>query len=110
MTAKKIWGVIIIVLGIFMVYNGASKIYEAEFVGNEFKSMGFMLSQYGGDKYFNVNYYLNILEQQKIGGVIGILIGIAMSIGGTLLLREKRKPILVKLVDDLDETYKEWRF
>jgi hypothetical protein len=39
-----------------------------------------------------------------------MLIGIAITILGTLLLREKRKPILVKLVDDLDEGNEEWRF
>lgn len=110
MTAKKVWGVIIILLGISSIYNGVSVWYMVDIVGPEIQSMGLIASKYGGAELLNANYYLNILEQQKIGSFIGILIGIAMAIGGTLLLREKRKPILVKLVDDLDETYKEWRF
>jgi len=110
MTAKIVWGVIIILLGISSIYNGVSVWYMVDIVGPEIQSMGLIASKYGGAEFLNANYYLNILEQQKIGGVIGILIGIAMAIGGTLLLREKRKPILVKLADDLDETYKEWRF
>lgn len=75
-----------------------------------------MLSQYSGDKFFNMNYYLNIIEQQKIVGIIGMLKGIAMAIGGTLLLQEKRNPIPVQpmdeaqSIDDFDESYKKWRF
>jgi hypothetical protein len=110
MTPKKVWGVITILIGIYLIYNGISVCYMVDIVGPEIQSMGLIASKYGGAEFLNANYYLNILEQQKIGGVIGMLIGIAMTILGTLLLREKRKPILVKLVDDLDEGNEEWRF
>lgn len=109
MTPKKTWGVIIIILGIFLFLNGASKCYEAEFYGNEIQSMGHLLSKSGGDKFFNTNRYQKLIEQEKTNGVIGALIGIAMAVGGTLLLREK-KGFSRNFEDEFDRKDGKWGF
>jgi hypothetical protein len=110
MTPKKIWGVIIIILGIFLFFNGASKCYEAEFYGNEIQSMGRLLSKSGSDKFFNTNRYQKLIEQEKTNGVIGALIGIAMAVGETLLLREKKKGFSRNFKDGFDKKDGKWGF
>jgi hypothetical protein len=91
MTAKKVWGVIIIIVGIFLFFSGAKKYYEADFYGNEIKSMGKFLSETGGSQFFDSKRYQKLVESEKANGVVGSLFGIAMAIGGTLLLRVKKK-------------------
>ncbi|MBC8438261.1 MAG: hypothetical protein H8D87_01050 [Deltaproteobacteria bacterium] len=91
MTPKKVWAVIIIVIGIYMIYIGATKCYEADFYGNEIKHMDKQLAQFGGSQFFDSKRYQNLLENEKNNGVIGLLLGVAVAIGGTLLLREKKK-------------------
>lgn len=91
MTLKKVWGVIIIVVGIFMVFNGATKIYEADFYGNEIKVMEQQFSKYGNTNLLDTGRYLKIMKQEKENGTYGILLGIALSIGGTLLISKKEE-------------------
>lgn len=110
MTPKKIWGVIIIVVGIFMIFNGATKSYEAEFFGNEIMSMERQISNYGGSNFSNSRKYQKLIEQEKNNGLAGVLLGISMAIGGTLLLRDKRNTITTKTKDDNKKRDGDWSF
>ena len=52
MTPKKVWAIIIIVVGIYMIYIGATKCYEADFLGHEIRHIDKQLAQFGGSKFF----------------------------------------------------------
>ena len=118
MTAKNVWGVIMIVLGIFMIINGATKCHEADFCGNEIQLLDRQLSKYVGDEIFNAKRYVEIFKQEKTYGIIGAFMGIAMAIGGTYLLRGKKDSISVLPEDDFEDDLQdnpdrndgEWRF
>lgn len=93
MTPKRVWGVIIILVGIFLIFSGATKSYEADFFGNEIMSMERQISKYGGSVLSDSKKYQKIVEQEKFNGAIGVLLGILMAIGGTLLLRDEKGTI-----------------
>jgi hypothetical protein len=44
MTPKKVWGVITILIGIYLIYNGISVCYMVDIVGPEIQSMGLIAS------------------------------------------------------------------
>lgn len=110
MTPKKVWGVIIIVVGIFMFFNGATKCSEADFYGNEIQTMGRQISKYGGVKSFNSKHYEKIIEQEKTNGVIGAILGLAFAVGGTFLLFEKKYKYSERTKSNFDKKDGEWKF
>jgi hypothetical protein len=91
MTFKKVWSVILIVLGLLFFFNNVTRYYEADFYGNEMRDMEKLISRFGGNKSFDSRQYQRLLENEKAKGVIGSLLGIAIAIGGTILLNEKKK-------------------
>lgn len=115
MTPKKIWGVIIIAVGIFMIFNGASKYHAAVFAQDEIRITERQIQKYSGllaTEAFDVTRYKELCRREKIYGIIGILIGLTMAGGGTLMLRDKKDDILDVLEDETEseEEEREWRF
>jgi hypothetical protein len=91
MAPKKVWAVIIIVLGILGFFGGVKTYYEADFYGNEIRDMGKQISGAGYDRFFDSKRYQTLVENEKAKGVIASLLGIAMAIGGTILLYNTKK-------------------
>ena len=107
MSAKQVWGVIIIVLGIIVVINCVSTIYTADFYGNEIRTTGLLIEKHGGKKFFNTNHYMQLVAQEKQIAVIGIIVGILMAVVGTLMLKKKSDYKETKYNDYPDDEYDE---
>lgn len=91
MTPKKVWSVIIIVLGIVFFLYGVKTYNETSFVGNEIRDMGQQLSRAGYGQLLDSKRYERLIENEKVKGVLLSVLGIAMAIGGTMMLSEKKK-------------------
>jgi hypothetical protein len=91
MTAKKVWSVIIIVVGVGLFLNGLDSYFLAGFVGNEIKYMERQAAKAGFGRIYDFKRDQNLLETSKAGAVLQSLLGITMAIGGTMMLSEKKK-------------------
>ena len=97
MTPKKVWGVIIIVLGILCFLNAAMICAEFESNTKTFKMLDQQLSIFDGKNTHTAsNTYKKIAENEQSRGVTNSLFGIAMAIIGTLMLRGKKKKRILK--------------
>jgi hypothetical protein len=106
MAPKKVWAVIIIVLGILGFFGGVKTYYEADFYGNEIGDMGNQIAGVGYDQFFDSKQYQSLVENEKVKGIIASLLGIAMAIGGTMLLKDtKRKHVPRNRSLDLDKDF-----
>lgn len=104
MTPKKVWGVIIIVLGILIFLSNVSSFNMSDSLLNDIQ---YYSSKYGNNKSFDSNHYLKEIEQKKTSSSIGMLLGIAMAIGGTLLLKVKKASIPKHPIDDFSKKDRE---
>ena len=91
MTAKRVWAVIIIVLGVGLFLNGLETYFFAGFVGNEIEYMGQQASKAGFGQFYDSKRDQRLVQTSKAGAVLSSLLGIAMAVGGTMLLNEKKK-------------------
>jgi hypothetical protein len=106
MTPKKVWAVIIIVLGILFFFGGLKTYYDAGFYTKEIRDMGKQISIAGYGRFFDSKRYQTLAENEKAKGIIASLVGIAMTIGGTMLLEEKEKKHFLRNRSlDLDEDF-----
>jgi drug/metabolite transporter (DMT)-like permease len=91
MTPKKVWGVIIIVVGIYLVLTGFTNYQEADYFLQEIKHMERQFTSQS----FQVNLLddrtSNQFAEMKTGGIAAIVLGILFSIGGTLLLSNRKR-------------------
>ncbi|MDD5760054.1 MAG: hypothetical protein PHI06_13345 [Desulfobulbaceae bacterium] len=82
MTPKKVWGIILIILGLLAIFKGASDIQQVEDFNTmmNFLGVGQVLS---GNQLPGLN-----LEEVKRDASLGISLGIGMAIIGTLMLKD----------------------
>lgn len=85
MSAKSVWGVVLIVLGVVGVIAGINQIAE---ISQLDKAMGDITRQFGGQQYWGP--YVNAARDAKIGGMIKIVGGACLSIFGTWLIQQAR--------------------
>ena len=118
MNPKKVWSIILIVLGVLFILGGINGCYEASFYGNEIESSGKLIQKYGGklgSELFDVEYYRGVILKEKIKCVLFLLLGVAGAIGGTLMLKKSDSyiPIDENVEDDFETESSEngrWRF
>ena len=91
MAAKKVWAVIIIVVGVGFFLNGLDTYFVAGFVGNEIKYTERQAAKAGFGRVYDFKRDQRLLETSKVGAVLQSLLGIAMAIGGTMMLNEKKR-------------------
>ena len=82
-TMKRVFAVIIIVLGIIVFLNGLETYFVADFLGNEMKYTGKQIPKSGHSR--------AEVHSSKPIAIIGSLLGIGMAIGGTMLLKQEKK-------------------
>ena len=100
MTVKQIWGTIFIVLGVILVISGFTVVGDVEFLDQV------MQDTYKMTGHVNSGLLKDLVEQSqemytsaargaRVAGWVRIIIGIVMSILGTIILRdeEKRSPL-----------------
>jgi hypothetical protein len=91
MAPKKVWAVIIIVLGILGFFGGVKTYYEAGFYTKQIRDMGKQISRAGYGQFFDSRRYQSLVANEKAKGLIASFLGIAMAIGGTMLLNDTKK-------------------
>ena len=82
MIARNVWGVIIIVVGVLIVL-GAAKDYS------DMTSAQEGMRRIVGRNFDYPTGLKKVFEKEIAKDIIGVLLGISMSIGGTLILKEK---------------------
>lgn len=91
MTPKKVWGVIVIVVGIYLVFTGFTNYQEADYFLQEIKHMERQFTAPGSQITLLDERTSNHFAEIKIGGIVAIILGILLSIGGTLLLSNRKR-------------------
>ena len=91
MTAKKLWAIILIVVGVVFFLGGIKAYHEAHIYRNELKYIDNQFSRAGLGRLDDSGRYERLLHNEKVKGIIGSLLGIAMAIGGTMLLPQKKR-------------------
>lgn len=84
MTARNVWGVIIIVVGVLMIL-GSAKDYSD--LNSTRQGLSMMV---GGKFYYNARIK-EVFRKEERKEIVGVLFGVAMAIGGTMLIKEKNK-------------------
>ena len=94
MTPKKVWGIIIIILGILMFFIGIATFYYVDMYDDTMEALGGrdFVAKISGEK--AVQLIEKTYNEERTHGVIRLFLGIAMAIVGTLLLRKDKKLIL----------------
>ncbi len=107
MNPKKVWGIVLILLGVLFVLDGISGYHDTSFYGNEIESMGRMIKKYGGkvgNELYNADQYQDIIRKEKIKYIFILLLGVAGAIGGTLMLKDSYTPKTIEYDEDQFET------
>lgn len=94
MTPKKVWGIILIILGLLAIFKGASDIQQVEDFNTTMKFLG--VGQVFSGKEFPV---LNF-EKVKSDAMLGSFFGIGMAIIGTLMLKDTTPKKQERTMDD----------
>jgi drug/metabolite transporter (DMT)-like permease len=107
MTAKKVWAIIIIVVGVVFFVGGIKAYNEAELYGTESKYIEKEIAKTGQDQIFDLKRYEKLGETEQFKGIMGALLGIFMAIGGTMLLppKKKKKVVLRTRTRELDSDF-----
>jgi hypothetical protein len=102
--AKKVWGIILIVLGVIFFLSGIVGFYETSFYGNEIEIMNRMIKRHGGkigNQFLNSERYEEVVQMTKVINIIMSLLGIAGAVSGTLML--KNPQLSNALEDEINE-------
>jgi hypothetical protein len=91
MTAKKVWAVIIIVVGVGFFLNGLQSFFFAGFLGSEIQYMETQASRAGFGGIYDFKRDQRLVQTSRVGAALGSLLGITMAIGGTMWLNEQKK-------------------
>lgn len=99
MTAKKMWGCILIVLGVLAIVSGVDAYFSMNLLDNAMNSLPF---KYSGIQSFDTllyqsqKQYAEASRYARVMSVIRVLAGIALSVWGTMLMREEDKSTQVE--------------
>jgi len=114
MSPKKVWGVILIVLGLLSVIGGTNNYHELEVAGyvliaaEQSFARDFGQHALGTVGGFDAH---GLIEREKWSSIAGVLVGVMLAIVGTMMLR-RATPQIVYSYDygDDEESLEERRF
>ena len=104
MSPKKVWSIILIILGVLFILSGANGYQETSFYGAEIETMDRMMKKYGGkvgNEILDVDQYQGMIHKEKFKYILAALFGIISAITGTLMLKNP-DPFRIA-VDEEDE-------
>ena len=114
MSPKKVWGVILIVLGVLGVLGGANNYHELEVAGDVLiaaeQSFSRNFGQLASGSLGGFDAH-GIIAREKWSSIAGVLVGIMLAIIGTLMLRRATPQVVYYYGDDDEyEALEERRF
>ena len=116
MDPKKVWGLIIIILGVISILYGFNNYSDHNFLEKESISTDLMLSNMVGKSFSKPMVFNGVsktINSQTYRSIIFILIGIAASIVGALMISLiKSKPSFIDYIDfeGIGKNYRKWKF
>ena len=91
MTAKQIWGIILIGLSLALILSGAYHYHDLNSVDAMLQasldSLGNMKTWFWSPKEAKV--YDTVVRNEKVISIVGFLLGICMAVIGTMMLKEE---------------------
>lgn len=116
MNAKSVWGVVLILLGVFFVLSSLTTLGEIQFFEDEITpSINSLSKLFGNSAYqFNrdINGYMNDeLTKAKAGCFFRMILGILLSVIGTWMLKTNplKKLNFDEEIDYSELTERKWR-
>ena len=98
MSPKKVWSIILIVLGVFAVIGGAGNYHKLQISGSSTLALDESLAITSGQYSTSISEGSDnqgFVYREKVLSIIGLLIGISLSVIGTLTIKENRaKPAM----------------
>lgn len=83
MDTNKVWGIILIVVGVIFTLMGLGSVYSAYSVGSQMSQLGGMLGGAGSQM-------VSSMAPSKIPGLIMIVIGVGSAFFGNKMLKKVR--------------------
>ena len=106
MTPKKVWSIILIVLGVLSVIGSAASYHEIEVAGSVVSALDASTSKFIGHSSMKTSDIFDvqeIMKRKKILLLVGIYLGVLMSAIGTLMVK-KTTPAHARTVESLPST------
>ena len=82
MAAKKVWGIVLIVLGVLAVLSGLGEISDVQSID---QLLGNFVREVGGS---NAKIYQKTMQEAQFTGIVRALIGVGLAIWGTWMLND----------------------
>ncbi len=115
MNPKRVWGIILIVVGVIAVIGGGGSYYQTTVFGNEILSMTettFRLAARFGLGNLDTTDYRGLIVREQVLSIVTAVMGILFCIAGTLMIQDKEpRVVTVMYRDDWDgEDWNQARF
>ncbi len=105
MSPKKVWSIILIVLGAFAVIGGAGNYHKLELVGRSTLAGDASVAETSGQfstSAFEGSDNQGFVYREKVLSIIGLLIGISLSVIGTLMIKETRTEPVIEFENEFE--------
>ena len=103
MTPKKVWGVIIIVLGIMIIIGSSVSHSTNQSLVNEMISLNRIGLKLSGKNILNVKKLNEQMQRENAMDIIAFLLGISMAVLGTFMLKDDEKQVIYNKEDEIDD-------
>jgi hypothetical protein len=105
MGPKKVWGIILIVLGVLAVIGGAANYRDLDLLGYSIHafdaSMAKTFGKYSTSALSGVDVH-GIIYREKVLSIIGLLIGISLSVIGTMMIKRTQPEPVFDIEDEFE--------
>jgi hypothetical protein len=119
-TAKRVWGIVLIVVGVVFLLGGLTSYYDADNAEKEIRRVRSLTPTLGkgfDSTYSAVLAYTNLpaeISQTKRYSIAGLIVGVALASLGTLMLKETEAPCRPRPRPDFkfrdDKEFDDWAF
>lgn len=105
MNPKRVWGIVLIVLGVIAVLQGLNSYHGMKVADSGVRSMDAAISNFEstfGVKIPDNTHYEALSRREKWLSLMTVLLGISLSIIGTYMIKENQPTRSIDLWEDVD--------
>jgi uncharacterized membrane protein YphA (DoxX/SURF4 family) len=104
MTAKRVWGIVLIVLGVICAISGFQQIAEIAELDNLTRQFTGKVNLGNMSKQYEVASH-----NAKVGGMIKIVVGIMMALIGTWMVQDEETEKIDDSHFETEKNYDDWK-